>query len=325
MLSFFKRNTNKNKKNKNKNKCKFNEAAQVKYNINITINNNYCTQSLLDRFFHLNEGRFYSLVKTIYEKPKKGTYIIISTSTYKKFILKIKEKSKINFFEEDIFAILNKNKNNNIATFISLLTDNDYYYFIYEYVEGYNLLEYIKKYGQLNEIDIKSIMKQIVNGIEFLHQNNILHCDMKLENIIINDKKEIKIIDFDLSIVCDNDEGYISNNVFGTLQYIAPESYDLCIYSKKTDVWQLGVILYVLITNKFPHDDKEITIVNSYSNLCRQNIFKHIDLSIPKNIIIKKKLNMSMYYLLEHMLNFNDKCRATLDEIKNSVWLNATY
>ena len=168
---------------------------------------------------------------------------------------------------------------------------------------------------------MKCIMVQIINAVSFLHENNILHCDMKLENIIINDELNIKIIDFDLSIVCDNDEGYISNTIFGTLQYIAPESYDLCIYSKKTDIWQIGIILYILITNKFPHDTNEITIINSYSNLCRQNLFKHIDLSIPKHIISKKKYCSSLYKLLEHMLNFNDKCRYDIKQIKESEWL----
>ncbi len=299
-----------------------NNHKPIKNNFNIKILINSCCDnaSLQKKFLKSKFGRFYDIVRPIYERDYKGTYIVNALKTNKKYILKIKESSKANYFEEDIYKILNKTQHKNIAQFVSFAQEGEYFYSIYEYADGYNLLEYIKTNGDLSEIDIKFIFRQLVEALSFLHKNNILHCDLKLENIIINSNKEIKIIDFDLSIVCDNDEGFISNSIFGTLQYIAPESYDLCIYSKKTDVWQLGVLLYIMITRKFPHDN-EISLVNSYSNLCRQNVFKHINLDIPCDIIKKKKFDLSLYNLLEKMLSFDEKDRYSLDQIKNSEWL----
>lgn len=314
MLSLFKRKKNKLCNIRNR------ESSKISYNINIVINNNCCRTKFQEGFLQSKFGQLYTIIKPIYERENKSAYIVESNTTHKKFILKIKENTQVTYFEEDISKILINKHHKNIMKLVSFLQEYNYYYFMYEFIDGYNLLEYIKKVGELSEKEIKNILNQIIDGLSFLHKNHILHCDLKLENIIINDKKEIKIIDFDLSIVCDNDEGYISNSIFGTLQYIAPESYDLCIYSKKSDIWQIGVILYILITNKFPHNN-EITLVNSFSNLCRKNVFKHIDLEIPKEIITKKNFDQSLYTLLENMLNFDEKERYNVEQIKNSDWL----
>ncbi|ARF09690.1 serine/threonine protein kinase [Indivirus ILV1] len=288
-------------------------------NCEILINSSLLIYNNLQiNFLESQIGKKYDIVKPIYEKDNEGIYIINELNTRIKYILKIKKSQNLNCFGERIYKILSKNQHKNILTFVSFIRENEYTYSIYEYVNGYNLSEYIKIYGDLLEKDIKYIFNQLVDALIFLHSYNILHCDLKLENIIINHKKEIKVIDFDLSIICYNDEGYISNNIFGTLQYIAPESYDLCIYSKKTDIWQLGVILYIIITGKFPHNN-EISYVNSYSNLCRKNIFKHIDLNYPRETIIKKKFNLLLYNLLENMLCFDEKKRYSLDIISKKL------
>jgi len=311
MLSLFKRKHHKNNR-------------QIENNINIKIVINTCCNDVENKlqtlFLKSKTGRFYDINKVIYEKENKGIYIIKSYKTDKKYILKIKENKKTNYFEEDIYNILSKNFHKNVTRFISFTEEYGYFYSIYEYADGCNLLEYIKLKGDLLESEIRNILKQIVSALSFLHNHSILHCDLKLENIIINTASEIKIIDFDLSIVCDNDEGFISNSIFGTLKYIAPESYDLSIYSKKTDIWQLGVLLYIMITRKFPHDN-EISLVNSYSNLCRQNVFKHIDLNIPKEVIIKKNFDLSLYNLLEKMLSFDEKNRWEVSDIMDSEWM----
>ena len=274
---------------------------------------------LKDIFINSKHVNDYKITKTICEKNNKGTYIIKSHKTNLKYILKIRHKSHENSFEKNICSILKLHQHKNVIQFIDFYKNNEFYYFIYEYFEGTNLLNHIKK-KSLTEQQIKHIIIQLSYAVNFLHSYDIIHCDLKLDNIIINSKNEIKIIDFDLSIISDNENGYIANNIFGTMQYIAPESYDLCIYSKKTDIWQIGIILYILICNEFPHH-AELLVVNSYSNLCRQNLFKHIDLSIPYNIIMKNKYDESLYKLLSHMIVFDDVNRITIPEILNSEWL----
>lgn len=259
----------------------------------------------------------YDLVKIITEKENKGTYIIKSFKGSKKYILKIREST--NNYQKEIYNKLSMIKCNNLIK-IKSFTEDKYCYLIYEYIEGCNLLEYLKGNQNILEEDIKSIIIQIVTGLSILHNNNILHCDLKLENIIITKDKIIKIIDFDLSIICENCDGFIANSIFGTLQYIAPESYDLCIYSKKTDIWQLGIIIYILISSRYPHES-ELSAINSYSNLCRINRFKHINLDIIKEIIIKKNYDPRLYSLLSKMLKFDEKDRFTASQIMSSSYL----
>ena len=300
----------------------------VKVNIiNFTPNTNieiciYENENELKNIFkNSKHGKEYNIIETINEKHDKGTYIIKSNENNIKYILKIRHNTYSNTFEKDICSILKYHQHKNIIKFVDFNQENEFYYFIYEYFEGSNLLDYIKQKKDLPEKQIKNILIQITRGTRFLHTYNIIHCDLKLDNIIINQKNEVKIIDFDLSIISNNNDGYISDEIFGTMQYIAPESYDLCVYSKKTDVWQIGILLYILITCQFPHQN-EITLINSFSNLCRQNLFKHIDFNIPRTIIFEKHFDESSYALLENMLSFTDTKRYTVDEILASKWIN---
>ena len=189
----------------------------------------------------------------------------------------------------------------------------NYYYYIYEYIDGVNLTNYML-HNKLTESTIKHIFIQIVHGVHHIHQLNIVHCDLKLDNIIITKNKNIKLIDFDLSIISAND--FMSDQVFGTLNYIAPESYDLCIYSKKSDVWSMGIILYVLITKRFPNN-VDLVIINSHSNLYRRNCFKHLNFRKLKKIIKQYGYNFKFYKLLELMLSFEDDKRINVDDILN--------
>ncbi|QKF93680.1 serine/threonine-protein kinase [Fadolivirus algeromassiliense] len=286
--------------------CKFN--IQIEYDIDIK-----------DVFLQSELSKLYVIHEIIYEKYNKAAYIVVRNN--KKYVLKIRHNTLGNTYEKTISNILSQNVHPNIIHFTNFYQNDDYYFLIYEYVEGINLYQFINSKDTLDENLIRNIIIQLTNALQFLHSYNIIHCDLKLDNIVITHDLNIKVIDFDLSIICNNSEGYISNSIFGTMQYIAPESYDLSIYSKKTDIWQLGIVLYILITKKFPHEH-EITLVNSFSNLCRQNIFKHIDLNIVKTFIFKNKYSDDLFYLVENLLMFDESKRYSINDILNFPWIN---
>lgn len=250
----------------------------------------------------------YSILKPISERRNKSIFIIQKNKSDKKYILKLQTNSD-STSEKIIFNILKNNKNPYIISCREYHEAENYYYFIYDYFDGTTLSDYCQ--GLLLEPEIKLILNQIIQGIKFLHKLNIIHADLKLENILIKNL-EIKIIDFDLSILCDNPEGIISKNLFGTCNYIAPESYDLYIYSKKSDIWTIGIILYYLITNKFPVNN--INTRNS-DNFGRYNQYKHIDFDLPKNIIKKNKYNPEILILLKSLLEFEDSHRPDIQKI----------
>lgn len=261
----------------------------------------------------------YKIIKIIYEHTNKAAYMVKSKIDNNEYILKMKTDDYDNTDEFRIYKILKNKKNNYIIKFIECVKRTDYQYFVYEYFNGMTLYDFITdNYDDITEKDIKDIFIKIVNAVKFLHSQNIIHCDLKLDNILIDNENNIKIIDFDLSKICEDE--YISNGIFGTMQYIAPESYDLCIYSKKSDVWGLGIILYTLITKKFPYHDENFPIRHSYENMCRRNKFKHPDILEMKHRVKEFNYNKNVINLVGLMLTFEDYKRICLDDVLKFNW-----
>lgn len=141
---------------------------------------------------------------------------------------------------------------------------------IFEYYNSIDLFYYISNINSpLFEYPIKTkneysidIYKQILNGVKYLHDNNIVHLDIKLENIIINiDTRIIKIIDFGKAIKLEKENNQTSINKvhnsksnWGTLQYLPPEYFSKSetVDLFKIDIWACGILLYNLIYNLSP-------------------------------------------------------------------------
>ena len=298
------------------------EAIKLDYKekniqINENINKIYCEYTLDDDCINQILKKKYKVICPLKQKQDKGVFLVKSDS---KYVFKIENCKYTNKFLFDILEILKNEDNNN---FIIKYTDvgkiNDYYYYFYPYYEGMDLNEFLKYKKFLHEQEIKSLIYQIAKGIHLIHSLNIIHGDLKLENILINECNKIKIIDFDLSIICNNTEGFISDKIFGTQQYIAPESHDLNIYSKKTDVWQIGIILYYILLRKFPYKN-DIASLNKSSNLYRVNIFKHINFNNLKKTL-SNKYSEELLNLLRRMLEFKETDRISIDEILEMEWL----
>ena len=126
-----------------------------------------------------------------------------------------------------------------------------------EYVGVTSLYQYLKQNSQsrLPEGEVRKIFKQVAEGIDYMHSKNVTHRDIKLENLLLEDKtKNIKIIDFGFAISCKDRK---LTSFCGTPSYMAPE-----IISKKdylgppVDIWTLGILLYVLMCGHFPFRGK---------------------------------------------------------------------
>ncbi len=260
----------------------------------------------------------YDIVSVIYEKQDRVVYVVEDILHKQLYLMKIKS-TKISYEREyNVYCALNKQHSTYIANFVDFGIDDNFYYFVYEYFDGCNLVEYLADNPFMDETLIVKIFTQIVKGTEFLHSHNVIHCDLKLGNIMINKHHEIKIVDFDLSVVCNQE--YIAESPFGTKRYMAPESCDLYIYSDRSDVWSLGIILYLLVTNKFPYK-MENSSMNSYNNMYRYNKFKHPDIDEIRETIINKQFNLLLLDLVQKMLIFEDFKRASVEEILESQWL----
>ncbi len=109
----------------------------------------------------------------------------------------------------------------------------------------------MKTAKRLDEEEAKVVFKQLAEGLQYLHKNNIAHRDMKLENLLIDEEHNVKIIDFGFSLVTPRTKPL--NLCCGTPSYMSPElmarkNY----YGHLVDIWALGIILYILVVGIFP-------------------------------------------------------------------------
>ena len=156
--------------------------------------------------------------------------------------------------------ILKKLSHPHIAKIYDFYQSDDCYYLIYEFFAEGNIYDYIGK-GNLNEQQLSILFYQVLSGLSYLHEKDIFHRDMKPENILIS-KKEIdlltdeeyfwiQIIDYDCAKIFE--ENKKENSVSGNIYYSAPEVLNK-EYDEKSDIWSVGVILYMLLVGKAPFD-----------------------------------------------------------------------
>lgn len=290
---------------------------------NISISNNTACHVFKEDLILDN---IYKIIKPVHEKEYecKAIYLVRAIHDQSKYILKVKSyeyRSNTNNINNElkVFNLLKKHINNYNKNVIEphnyKIVEGNYYYYVYKYFDGVDLSKYMKNHSKnkLSESAILKIFIQIVDGLRFLHSLNIVHSDLKLENVIINKYKQIKIIDFDLSNICFEVEGFIADCVCGTINYISPESYDLCVYSKKSDIWSLGVILYIMLSGKYPNPST-ISFSESFNSMYRRNEFKHIKFDYEE---LEKKYDDRVIKLLKQMLSFEDYKRDDTDTIYN--------
>lgn len=270
---------------------------------------------------NLSLNKKYNLSKKIRVYPDRQLHIIKMKKTKEKFILKIIDNDKM-MQKEDLLYFLENNTNPFILKYheygIYEHNKNCYFYMIYTYFEGTTLANHLSYNKNFREDELKYIFHKIIKLVKYLHDNNVVHSDLKLENLLINEKKDIIVIDFDLSFICYNSDGIVFDGSFGTLKYIAPESYDVHVYSKKSDIWQIGVILFILITFDYPIDIGEEFNLDFYNNSCNfygYNKFKTIRMDLLTQNVEKKKYSKEWIDIVHQMLMFNDKERLDIQDI----------
>ena len=152
----------------------------------------------------------------------------------------------------------------NIIKLYNIFEDNTYIYLIMEECNGGEFFDSLAKRAHeknmYTEKECATILKQILEAVNYLHAHGVCHRDLKPENILFSnlaDDSSLKLIDFGLSRVLDGDNGKMKGAV-GTTFYMAPEVFK-GKYDKKCDIWACGVILYLMLSGKPPFfsDDEE--------------------------------------------------------------------
>ncbi|KAK6889889.1 Calcium/calmodulin-dependent protein kinase cmkB [Candida tropicalis] len=143
----------------------------------------------------------------------------------------------------------------NILSLIDYFETEDNLYLITDLARGGDLWNKVSAEGRLDEDTVKRILKQLVKSVEFLHCHNIVHHDIKAENIFFlsSDHKNILLGDFGLARILNSNEKM--HDVSGTLSYMAPEMFDREQgYSFPIDIWAIGVVAYFMLGGYMPFD-----------------------------------------------------------------------
>jgi serine/threonine protein kinase len=215
----------------------------------------------------------YSILRRIGTGGFSTVYLAENTSNGQRVAVKIitkkqhSEKTLTSFIRE--IEILKFCNHENIIKYIDHFENSDQIFLIQEFVSGGDLSDYIELNGPLPESKIKSILRQIANGLGYLHKHCIIHRDIKPQNILISGNT-VKICDFGLSKIIGENE--IVNDSLGTLCFTSPEVITKKNYNCKVDVWSLGIIFYYLLYNNLPfiaREESEIAklIVNGNFNI----------------------------------------------------------
>lgn len=129
---------------------------------------------------------------------------------------------------------------------------DDLHYIVMELIEGITLKSYIDSKGRLTNMETIKIAMQIAQGLEAAHNNNIIHRDIKPQNIVISNDGMVKVADFGIARAADGNT--ISTTAVGSVHYIAPEQARSGYSDEKSDIYSLGITMYEMITGELPFD-----------------------------------------------------------------------
>jgi len=194
-------------------------------------------------------------------------------------------------------------------------------YTVMEYAPYGDFFDFVMNYGKdIDDMLIRTYFKQLIGGVEYLHQHGVSHMDLKLENLLLGEGFQLKIADFDLSHF-ENDAKILSR---GTKFYRPPEVIQgRCTNTQAADIYSAGIILFTLKTRgMLPHaEDNRVGGVD-FAGL----LYTHNHEFWNKHCEIQKKdysfFDQDFKELFNAMIALNPNDRASIDQIKQSNWYN---
>lgn len=148
-------------------------------------------------------------------------------------------------------------KHHHIVSFIEAFEDNNYVYMIQSLCSNRTLHELRKQRNKIELQECRYFIHQILQGTKYMHDQNIIHRDLKPTNILIDTNMQMKICDFGLAIHID-DPRLHTESLCGTTNYLAPEVINRNGFKRRSDIWAIGVITFILLYGYKPFEEADI-------------------------------------------------------------------
>ncbi|EQC31477.1 CAMK/CAMKL/AMPK protein kinase [Saprolegnia diclina VS20] len=255
----------------------------------------------------------YILGKTIgrgtFGKVKAGMHL----PTGEKVAIKILEKCRIlEVADAERVAreikILKRNYHTNVIQLYQVIDTAQSIYLIMEYIDGGEMFEHIVKNHRIREKDAVRMFLQIVDGLDYLHRNDVTHRDLKPENLLLQPHPSgliVKIVDFGLSNT--HEQNRLLRTACGSPCYAAPEMIEGKMYvGPKADIWSLGVILFAMVCGFLPFEDNNTSI-----------LYKKI---LSGQYKTPNYISSLVQDLIRKILETDPIKRFSLDDIRDHAW-----
>lgn len=136
------------------------------------------------------------------------------------------------------------------------VADQDVYYIVMEYIDGKTLKELIREEGVLSQNQALNYLIQIAEALKIAHNKNIIHRDIKSQNIMVTRDNRVKVTDFGIARMAGNATMTVTNAVMGSVHYFSPEQARGQKVDARSDIYSMGIVLYEMLTGDVPFDSE---------------------------------------------------------------------
>ncbi|XP_051961310.1 serine/threonine-protein kinase MARK2-like [Xyrauchen texanus] len=280
------------------------------------------SRDLLRNFPHTKRVGSYLVGKMINKGSFAKVMLGMHISTGEKVAIKVIDKKKAC---QDSYVLKNMKReprihqiirHPNIVLLLETLETENCYYMAMELCGGGDLMDKICERKRLEEREVRRFTRQILSAVEHLHRHGIVHRDLKIENFLLDENNNIKIVDFGLSntLKADSLSLELLNTQCGSPAYAAPELLAHRKYGPKVDVWSVGVSMFAMLTGTLPFTVEPFNIKQLHQKMVNGEIS-----AIPLDI--SKAAAQFVLSLLEP----NPTKRPTVKAAMEDKWLNEGY
>ena len=239
-------------------------------------------------------------------------------------------------FEHEIAALSELSQNGghpNICRLFDCFRTADVNYVVMEIIDGGEVLEHLIRGGPYNEVTASKYVRELAEGLAYMHSHNIIHSDLKCENLMLSSwdesKTELKIVDFGTSVTtadaCKGLDGDI-DDFKGTAAYCSPERLrdDTGCPSKSDDMWAIGAIVFILLTGPHPFDaqgdlfDEDIEEVILSISPDEAGVARFREIVLDRRV---DKLSESSKELIQQLMHPDPKQRLKASELLGNQWV----